>query len=67
MVMQHLHAHDRGAILGQQQVIFRELIVVLCHNQCADALAAPVNRHNRRILAMENARCIVLVSAHAGL
>ena len=67
MVAQHLHADDRRAVLAEQQVIVIELFVILGDDQRADALADAVDRHNRRVLAVEEALRILFIGAHARL
>ena len=67
MVAQHLHADDRRTVFAEQQVVVIELLVVLRDNQRADALAHAVDRHNRRVLAVEEALRILFIGAHACL
>ena len=50
-----------------QQVVVIELLVILRDDQRADALAHAVDRHNRRVLAVEEALRILFIGAHARL
>ena len=67
VIAQHLHADDRRTVLAEQQVIVIKLLVVLRDDQRADAFTHAVDRHDRRVLAVEEALRILFIGAHARL
>ena len=66
-VAQHLHADDRRTVLGKDQIGFREIRVILRDDQCTDAVAHTVDRHDRRILSLKSTVCILREGANSRL